>query len=45
METKVIVRKDDFAKIVAQFVREGLNFEASPSPTNADEYIITIKGF
>jgi hypothetical protein len=45
METKIFVRREDFAKVVAEFVREGLNFEASPSTANADEYKITIKGF
>ena len=44
METKVIVRREDFAKIVAEFVREGLNFTATPA-TNNDKYVFIIKGF
>lgn len=44
METKVIVRKEDFAKVVAGFVREGLHFTATPSSNN-DKYVFIIKGF
>ena len=45
MQVELIVRKDDYANVVADLYTKGINFSAAPSTTNADEYVITLLGF
>ena len=46
MRTKITltatVRREGLAKIVGDFVRNGLNFSASPSKVNSQEYTVII---
>ena len=41
MKVEITVRKSDYSEVVYDLYSKGTNFTAVPSPTNADEYIIT----
>ena len=45
MTVEITVRSEDYAKTVADLYIKGVNFTATPSKNNADEYIITLLGF
>jgi len=45
MENRIIVRRDDFAKVVSDLVKEGMVFTAIPKADNVNEYEIIITGY